>query len=207
MSLATDILGTSKSTDISSADYTLLDDIFSYNAIWLQNAIELSNIPILSQFELTKNVPLPLIGLAYKPVGEIEFLSYEWSQYPYLSKQIITNAGIKQATRFALDVYSVLNGSNPVALNLLKVSAIIKFLDGYIAKGGLFTVLTLYGFITDCVLEKITGISDGEMLDGTHLRFNFLKPNIDTTVIVAKQVSDLVNKINLGGAQTLGPAF
>lgn len=205
MSLITDILGKARPTDISNADYILLDDIFSYNAIWLQNAIELFKIPVLSEYELTKNIPLPLIGLAYRPIGEIELINYEWAQYPYLSKQVITNAGIKQPTRFAVDVYSVfkggniLSGGNTVALNLLKISTIVSLLNQYVAKGGLFTILTLYGFITDCVLEKITGISDGEMVDGTHLRFNFLKPNIDTIAKIPKELTDIISRINVGG--------
>lgn len=203
MSLITDILGPSKSTDISEASYTLLDDLFSYNAVWLQNAIEIANIPFLSQNELLKNIPLPLIGFAYKLTGDVQLLSYEWSQYPFLSKQMITNSGMKQQTRFSLDVYSVLSNTNPVALNLLKITALVSIIDNYVARGGLFTVLTMYGFITDCVLESITGLSDGEMLDGTHLRFNFIKPNIDSTAAVTKQLSDLVSSIDIGKAVNL----
>lgn len=203
MALITEILGSAKSTDVSHGTYTMLDDIFSNTAVWLQNAIELSNMPVLSQNNLTKSIPLPLIGFAYKPAGEIELISYEWSQYPYLSKTIMTNAGVKQMTRFAVDVYSVLTPENTVAINLLKISSLTFLLDNYVAKGGLFTILTMFGPITDCVLEKITGISDGEMVDGTHLRFNFLKPNIEKAQTVTQQVTDLISTINLGGAKTL----
>ena len=207
MSLVTDILGKPKSTDISNATYTLLDDIFSYNAIWLQNAIELSNIPILSQNEFSKNISLPLIGFQYKPVGNIELLKYAWSQYPFLSKQVITNSGMKQATKFSVDVFSVISDSNPVAINLLKIQTIMDLLDMYIAKGGLFTILTLYGFITNCVCADVYGVSDGEMLDGTHLRFDFIKPNISSVKSVVKQVADVINGINIGAAPTSTGSF
>lgn len=203
MSLITDIIGKQKSTDVSRATYTILDDIFSNTAIWLQNVIEIVNIPILSQNSFIKSIPLPLIGFSYRPIGEMELLSYEWSQYPYLSKQVITNAGVKQPTRFSVDVFSVISLENPIALNILKISALVKLLDNYVAKGGLFTILTMFGPITDCVLEKITGFAGDEMIDGTHLRFSFFKPNIDTTAAVAQQVTDLISKINLGSAQAL----
>ena len=91
MSLITDILGVSRSTDISSADYNLLDSIFSNNAIWLQNAIEVINIPFLPKDNFLNSIPLPMIGFQFNPIGEIQLLSYAWSQYPFLSKQVITN--------------------------------------------------------------------------------------------------------------------
>lgn len=202
MSLITDIIGQTISVDVTTANYEILDNIYSHNAIWLQDAQTLLNIPSFNLFGgLITGIPLPLIGFSYRLNGEIELISYEWSEYPYLSKQIITNAGMKQPTKFSVDVYSVLTAKNPVSINLLKLGILKKTLEYYLAKGGLFTVLTLFGNISDCVLEKVTGISGDDSIDGTHLRFSFSKPNIDNTSEVTQQVTDMINKLGNGAAQ------
>lgn len=204
MSLINDILGKNVSTNISGS-YTILDNIYSYNAIWLQDAQRIFNIPSLSSFigtNIFDSVPLPLIGFAFKMVGEVDLLAYEWAKYPYLSKQIITNAGIKQATKFAVDVHSVLGPLNPVALNVIKLTVMLSILDKYIANGGLFTVLTMYGTLSDCVLEKISGISD-EGPDGTRLRFHFSRPNISTITSVTKSTNQFVSSLMSGAAPSV----
>ena len=201
MSFVNDILGKVISTNISGS-YQILDDIYSFNAVWLQDAQKIFNIPSLNSFigtHIFDDAPLPLIGFAFNPVGEVELLSYQWAKYPYLSKQIITNAGVKQSTKFSVDVHSVLGPLNPVALNVIKLTLMLSILDKYVANGGLFTVLTMYGTLNDCVLEKISGIS-GEGPDGTRLKFYFERPNISTITSVTKSTNQFVSDLMSGSA-------
>jgi len=208
MSIISDVLGTLAGYNTGPnelGNYQILDDIFTHSAIILQDAQLVFNIPLISPLLAGSpffggSAPLPLVGLAYKTEGEVGLLEYEWAEYPFLSKQVITNAAIKQQPRFQVEVYSLISGVNPIALNIVKVPTIIAALDQYVAKGGLFTVLTLYGPIQDCVLEKVVGISDGNGMEGTHLRMMFKKTNISSLQNVIDQVTSFISSVNMGGA-------
>ena len=208
-SLAEEILGTIAGYATQVNSYQILDNIFTYNAIILQDAQLVFNIPLISPLLAGSpffggSAPLPLVGLAYKTEGEVGLLEYEWAEYPFLSKQVITNAAIKQQPRFQVEAYSLISGVNPIALNIVKVPTLISALDQYVVQGGLFTVLTLYGPIQDCVLEKVVGVSDGNGMEGTHLRMMFKKTNISSLQNVINQVSNLVQSFNQGGAVNIG---
>jgi len=215
MSIITDILGGIAGYNLQVGSYQILDDIYSHSAIILQDAQLIFNVPLISPLLAGSpffggSAPLPLIGLAYKTEGEVGLLEYEWAEYPFLSKQVITNSAIKQEPRFQVEAYSVISGLNPIAVNVIKVPTIINALDQYVAQGGLFTVLTLYGSMQDCVLEKVIGVSDGNGMEGTHLRMMFKKTNISSLQNVINQVSDLIQTLNQGGAPTQGsmqPSF
>ncbi len=207
MSNLIDFLGSLSGYNTQITGYQILDDIYSHSAIVLQDANTIFNIPIISPLfsgSPVGDVGLPLIGLAYKTEGDVELLNYAWAEYPFLSKQIITNAGVKQPTVFSIDAYSVISGANPIALNIFKVQKIVEYLEEYVAKGGLFTILTLFGTIQDCVLERISGVSDDQGPDGTHLKMIFRKTNISSINAVVNNLTSLIQQFDAGGATILG---
>jgi hypothetical protein len=191
----TDLLGkASQATQVTN--YQILDTIYSKGAVILNNATE---ILLGKTAGSSLNFPVPLIGFSYKPMGTIELIKYEYSEYPYLSKKMISNSGVKQSTRFTVQVLDPITSSNSVALAVVKRKLLQNLLDKYAAGGGLFTILTLWGSITNCLLEgleAVEGQSNGS--DGVNFVLRFYKPNFDTSS-VQKKLSSTLSSLSSGG--------
>jgi hypothetical protein len=191
----TDLLGQAVQQNQVS-NYQILDSIYSEGAIILNNATE---ILLGKSVGSSLDIPVPLIGFKYKPMGTIELIKYEYSEYPYLSKQMVSNAGVKQATRFSVQLLDPITGSNPVILAVVKRQVLQTLLDKYAAGGGLFTILTLWGSVTNCLLEGLEGVegsSNGS--DGVNFVMHFYKPNFDTAAVQKKLSSSLASLTNGG---------
>ena len=192
----TDIIGQAQDV-VNTAAYLLLDGLYSSGAVILENPVAVfkQNKSLLG---LELEIPVPLIGFNYKPEGTIELLKYQWSEYPYLNKQVLTNAAIKQTTKFSVQVIDPISGNNPVLLALLKREGLKMLLEKYTDAGGMFTVMTLWGAIKHCVLTDLAGVS-GEAMDGTNFIMSFMKPNINIGT-ADKQLSDFMSNAQAGGA-------
>ena len=189
----TEILGKPQDT-VNANGFQLLDSLYSSGAVILENATE-----ILTGKKAPIDAGLPLIGFSYKPESGLELLKYQWSQYPYLNKQRLTFSAVKQATDFSVSVVSpIAAGGNEVIPALVKRELLIKLLEKYCDAGGMFTVLTLWGTRTHCVLTGIDGVS-GDGMDGTLFKMSFNKPNFDLTGADAS-MSDFMKKATNGGA-------
>jgi hypothetical protein len=195
----TDLLGKTQ-VSVKLTNYQILDTIYSNAAVILNNAAEV----LLKQSATSVyNIPVPLVGFSYKPMGTIELLKYEYSEYPYLSKQMVSNAGVKQATRFTVQVIDAIASSNIVLEAIAKRQLLQTMLDKYAAAGGLFTVLTLWGTITNCLLEGMEGV-EGQSTgsDGVLFNIHFYKPNFDTAATTDKLSSSL-SSLTSGGAGSI----
>lgn len=154
-------------------------------------------VSILSGGVVNVPIPVPLLTFTYRPIGEIQFLKYKWSEYPYLSRQILTNSNIKEGVRFSVELKDPMNFLNPIWLAVLKRQGLIKLLETYCDKGGRFVVLTLWGTLTDCVLEGFSGIEDGGQ-QGVNYRMDFYKPNFNTSAL-DKALSTAMSALANGG--------
>lgn len=192
-----DLIGSAQDY-VNAGSYQILDTLYSQNCVLLNNAIEI----ISGKTGGLNSIPLPLIGFQYKPTGSIELLNFSYSSYPYLNKQQITNSVIQNQTRFSLLLMDPINGSNPVVAALLKRQTLIKLLEKYQNAGGLFTVLTLWGTISNCVLESFYGVESGEGLNGTSFMCNFMKPLFDTSS-ASSQLSSTLNSLSNGGVGSI----
>ena len=181
-----EILGNPQDT-VNATGYQILDSLYSDGAVILENAVE-----ILTGKKAPIDAGLPLVGFSYKPES-LELLKYSWSQYPYLNKQKLTFAAVKEATTFSVAVISpIAAGGNEVIPSLIKRELLLTLLEKYCDAGGMFTVLTLWGTRKHCVLSGLDGVA-GEGMDGTLFKMSFSKPNFDLTGADAS-MSDFMSK-------------
>jgi hypothetical protein len=189
----TSILGNPASVS-DTGSYALLDAVYSNSAVILEDATE-----VLTGKKPTINPGLPLIGFSYKPDGGINLLKYEWSKYPYLNKQMLTHAAVKQTSQFSVTVVSPIStGGRGVVPSILTRELMVKLLGKYCDAGGKFTVLTLWGSMKHCLLTDLEGLS-GDTMDGTLFKMHFERPNFDLTGADA-QMSDFMSKAGRGAA-------
>lgn len=189
----TEILGNPQ--DVTTLNsYALLDRIYSDGAIVLENATEIftGKKPVI-------DVGLPLVGFSFKPDGNLELLKYQWSQYPYLNKQKLTFAAVKQPTDFSVTVISpITSGGATIVVTLALREMLKKLLETYCDAGGMFTIATLWGTLRHCVLTGLDGVS-GDAMDGTLFKMSFNKPNFDLTG-ADESMSDFMAKATNGAA-------
>lgn len=186
------ILGT-ESPVTKVVNYQAFDITYSRLAILLKDTVN-----ILSKSPINIDIPVPLIGFYVRPVGELEILKYEWSTYPYVSRQVLTNGNIKKEVRFSVELLDPLNQENPLWLALIKRQLLTFLMDKYCTNGGRFTILTLWGTMDNCVLENFVGINAEEGTQGTSYRLDFVKPNFTVGGLLSR-LSGAMSSLQGGG--------
>lgn len=193
MAITSGLIGkTSPTTNIDG--FQILDAVYSKGAVILEDVVEVfkGSIPNLP------SVGVPLIGFEYKPDSGIELLKFRWSQYPYLNKAKLTFAAVKDATDFSVTAISAIGVEGGLVQQLAVRAALVTLLDKYCSRGGKFTVLTLWGIKTHCVLTDLSGVS-GDSMDGTLFKMSFNQPNYDLTG-ADSSMSDFMQKLTNGAA-------
>lgn len=193
MALTSGLIGKG-SPSVTTIGYELLDARYSKTAVILENVTEVfkGSLPSLP------SIGVPLVGFEYKPDGGIELLKFRPSQYPYLNKAKLTFASVKDATDFSVTVINAITPDGPLALQLAKRLALVTLLDKYCSRGGMFTVNTLWGTKTHCVLTGLDGIA-GEAMDGVLFKMSFNQPNYDMTG-ADESMSDFMQRVTNGAA-------
>lgn len=171
-----------------------LDLAYRNSAILLSDAIEMS----FGSSPLGALTPaLPLLGFVYDNPSQIELLKYQYSEYPYLNKQLIVNSYVRQNTRFTLTAHRCITPSNTVAINVMANEAYYLLLNEYCNRGGTFTITTMWGMFSNCVLEELNGIppQDSNGVGGTSFEFKFLKLGFQTNELLKKVANSVTNTI------------
>lgn len=159
----------------------ILDFVYGRNAILLQNVGEILNLG-------STGIPIPIVGFEYKIPDEVEILKFSYSKYPFMNRTTIVNAYIKEATTLTLEADKPITQLNPFIANYPLNELIVSTLDKYISNGGLFTILTPWAVIKDCLCTKFVGFKIGERdIGGQGFRFSFEKANIPSEVMQKKQ--------------------
>lgn len=153
-----------------------------------RNAIVLDDVGLI--FGLGLSIPMPLIGFEFKVPHRVPILDYSYSDAPYLDKTSLINGYIKNTPSFTLQGVRPTTKWNKFILNYALNEALNKILDEYVLNGGTFTILTAWGSLPNCLLEKYSGVSDGRSI-GQEYEFQFLKANIQSQAIQDKQSSYL----------------
>lgn len=194
MAMTDGLIGKAQPT-VSINGYSLLDATYSDNAVILENALEIfsgAKSPLPS-------IGFPLIGFQYKPESGIELLKYRWSQYPYLNKANLTFAAVKEATDFSVSVISPITNGTNVILSIALRTALVALLTEYCNRGGMFTVLTLWGTKQHCLLTDLAGIGQDGVMDGVLFKMTFTQPNFDLTG-ADESMSDFMKRASNGAA-------
>lgn len=136
-------------------------------------------------------IPQPLLGFVFDNPQQIELLKYQYSEYPYLNKALIVNSYVRQNTRFTLTAHRCITPSNPIPINIAANEAYYYLIKEYADRGGTFTIVTMWGTFSSCVLEELNGIppEHNNGVAGTSFEFKFLKVGMQSPL--AQLVSGL----------------
>lgn len=175
--------------EVSSPSKLLAQTLFQRNVIFLNDLPKILGAGA--------SVPLPLIGFEYLPLQRIELLNYSYSQYPYLNRETISNTSIKNPLRFQIQGVKPITSLNTMFLSLAVNIGLLELMDKYVAGGGTFTIVTPWGVLTNCVLEKIEGVQFMNDAGGQGFTFTFQRVNIyeDT----AGTQSNFIKALTAGG--------
>lgn len=168
--------GKSLVLDISSGSIRKsLDYIYRHNALLLSDVVYITGLGNAS-------IPLPIVGFVYENPHALEMLKYEYSEYPYLNKTLITNSYTKQNTKFSLRSYRAITSNNGVATNIALNEALYYGIEYYCDRGGTFKMLTMWGAFSNLVLESLQIVQAGDnQLGGIGFEWQFRKIPFDTT--------------------------
>lgn len=132
------------------------------------------------------------VGLVVSMLGnfryslpEINILNYEFSKYTYMQEEVI-NGYVKTQGSIKISAYRELdNGLNTYMLNIVSNELIIKLFEAYTNQGGLFSLITPVGIISNLILEKLD-IS----FSNANPTFNFTFKKINVSSASANKMSN-----------------
>lgn len=181
---------------VSSAGYSTtafnfqtLTETYNKRMLLLNDTVSVSantfGVSVSSYFD----VPLPLLGFVFNYNGDIPFINNEYSEYPYLDKQLLVEGAIRQPADFSITLHKLITSLSPFNAITFENQLFVNAIDFYVKKGGTFAVITPWGSIDYCVLCGLYGIeSDTE--NGLSYRMDLKK-----LVPISNAISDLVGDV------------
>lgn len=181
---------------VSSAGYSTtafnfqtLTETYNKRMLLLNDTVSVSantfGVSVSSYFD----VPLPLLGFVFNYNGDIPFINNEYSEYPYLDKQLLVEGAIRQPADFSITLHKLITSLSPFNAITFENQLFVNAIDFYVKKGGTFAVITPWGSIDYCVLVGLYGIeSDTE--NGLSYRMDLKK-----LVPISNAISDLVGDV------------
>lgn len=181
---------------VSSAGYSTtafnfqtLTETYNKRMLLLNDTVSVSantfGVSVSSYFD----VPLPLLGFVFNYNGDIPFINNEYSEYPYLDKQLLVEGAIRQPADFSITLHKLITSLSPFNAITFENQLFVNAIDFYVKKGGTFAVITPWGSVDYCVLVGLYGIeSDTE--NGLSYRMDLKK-----LVPISNAISDLVGDV------------
>lgn len=181
---------------VSSAGYSTtafnfqtLTETYNKRMLLLNDTVSVSanifGVSVSSYFD----VPLPLLGFVFNYSGDIPFINNEYSEYPYLDKQLLVEGAIRQPADFSITLHKLITSLSPFNAITFENQLFVNAIDFYVKKGGTFAVITPWGSVDYCVLVGLYGIeSDTE--NGLSYRMDLKK-----LVPISNAISDLVGDV------------
>lgn len=161
---------------VSTIGGKILDIVFTKSAVLINDQ------DLLTGFSLGFSLPIPLLGFTYKIPDRLPLLKFKYSEYPFLTKNIISNCYMQEQTKFSIQAYNFLTTGIGVFTNIGFNMLLRNLLEKYILRGGTFMVMTPWGHITPCLCEGIEGVTlHDKDIGGQSLIFSF------TTAKIAKK--------------------
>lgn len=181
---------------VSSAGYSTtafnfqtLTETYNKRMLLLNDTVSVSantfGVSVSSYFD----VPLPLLGFVFNYNSDIPFINNEYSEYPYLDKQLLVDGAIRQPADFSITLHKLITSLSPFNAITFENQLFVNAIDFYVKKGGTFAVITPWGSVDYCVLFGLYGIeSDTE--NGLSYRMDLKK-----LVPISNAISDLVGDV------------
>ena len=129
-------------------------------------------VSIMSGYVAPVDVPLPLIGFEVKYNGDIPFLVNEYSEYPYLNKQLLIDGAVRQNADFSVILHNLITSANPWTVQMITNQIFVDALEYYVQRGGTFNILTPWGDINYAVLVGLYGIENEAGQKGVSFRLD-----------------------------------
>lgn len=145
-------LGSSVTSITQGASRAIVDLVFSNNCLILTDLVKTGILPILNT--------APLIGFYYENPSQLGLYSYSYSEYPYLNRTAVANSVMKNSSTITIKGLRPITRANSVVVNYLANSTILSLLDKYIMRGGRFKLLTMWGPVSNLVMESIDGVTE-----------------------------------------------
>ena len=127
---------------------------------------------ILSGYVTQNDLPLPLVGFEVKYNGDVPFLVNEYSEYPYLNKQLLIEVAVRQNADFSVILHNLITSANPWTVQMITNQIFVDALEYYVQKGGTFNILTPWGDIKYAVLVGLYGIENEAGQTGISFRLD-----------------------------------
>lgn len=161
----------------------------AYKAAFGHNAVILNDVAF--------GIPAPLVGFTYTWPKNLEFLKYSYSEYPFLDKRQLVNSYVKELPSLTIVARRQITNFLTVPSVIIANIATLNYLEKYADSGGTFSLLSMWGFINNLVLENLEAEEpENGAVDGTSLVFTFKRLNIDTAA--ENVVSSKLVKLGLG---------
>ncbi len=195
----------------------IYDTLFTQNAVWMQDVSVMNSIisgvdwGFMGDYGkvgmMTKGISAlgglaskitptyPLLGFAFQPPKQFEILKYQYTEMPFVSRQVIANNQFKLPTELTLQGIRPIERGNELLRSFLTNWLGIKtIIEAYADAGGLWTIFTAWGMRKDYVLVGLNGnYVDGHKNAGVGWEFKFKQYNFDT-MAVSTEKENLITK-------------
>ena len=104
--------------------------------------------------------------------GDVPFLVNEYSEYPYLNKQLLIDGAVRQNADFSVILHNLITSANPWTVQMITNQIFVDALEYYVQKGGTFNILTPWGDIKYAVLVGLYGIENEAGQKGISFRLD-----------------------------------
>lgn len=180
----------------SGARHGILDLVFRDNAL----VMNYSHL-LLPGGELLNTIagggvptPLPIIGFSFEHPSQLNFLKYQYSEYPFLDRAMVANSFVKDVGGVQVRGLRPITRGNPVILNYTMNKLLIKLIERYADQGGTWTLNTMWGPVSNLVLESLDGVKEDNATGGVAFDFTFRRICFSDTRGVLGKASSLIGK-------------
>lgn len=169
----------------------ILDLVFNDGALLMQN------LSIVGSY-FSSVETLPIIGFTFKQPSRVEFLKYRYAEYPYLNKNVVANAFCKEPCNIQIQALRPISRGNGIATNYATSYALRAFIETYCDKGGLWTLNTMWGLVTDLALESLSGEPTEQGMGGVVWTFEFKRLLFSSSSTTDRAISDTLKQAQGG---------
>ena len=127
---------------------------------------------ILNGYVTQNDLPLPLVGFEVTYNGDVPFLVNEYSDSPYLNKQLLIDGAVRQNADFSVILHNLITSANPWTVQMITNQIFVDALEYYVQKGGTSNILTPWGDIKYAVLVGLYGIENEAGQKGVSFRLD-----------------------------------
>lgn len=134
----------------------------------------------------------------FVPLPGSTLIEMQYGEYPFANQTVAANSGIAQPLKMSMMMSVPVNKPGGHTAKFITFLGLKSILDQHIGSGGTFTLATPTAILTNCLLERLVDVSNGEdPIPQNTWQFDFRKPLITLADAAAAQ-NNLMNKLTNG---------